>query len=291
MREESLEGDFTVSCPECGESYGPGDTVKLYDYALKKTADGTVIQAGTLELVIDDYIRDSGRYKYCLVCYAMKPLDAFSNHRRRKTGRQGECRLCKTMYNSIKNQSRTGDQHKEASQKRRLLVELGGTTRFDESVVRARFSDKCFKCDKDVSEPGQAQFDHTLPVRYFWPMTTQNATLLCRAHNGEKGAKWPSEFYDDAELRQLSLLTGLEYDLLRGPIVINPDAILALREGEFVDRLIQKFAHYMNEIFLIRNRILDLASFDFFEESTNISPTWKDRANELRPSQSATTSE
>src|SRR5690606_31797386 len=99
------------------------------------------------------------------------------------------------------------------------------------------------------------------------------------------------EFYSDTELRLLSLKTGVSYDLLKGAPHINPEAIERLRDGAFVDNLFMKYAHYENDLILIRNRILDLEDFDFLESSTNISQAWKDKANAVRPAQSATTSE
>ncbi len=287
----AFSGEYTISCDECRESYGPGDSIKLYDYELTDRESSSVIEAGTMELVVEDYIHEAALFKYCIVCYTLKPFEAFGHHAARQTGRQGECRLCKTQYNAAKNQTRIADQFTEAAQKRRLLVFLGGSTRISQTMIRRRYDNKCFKCGKDVSAEGAAQFDHTLPVRYFWPMTTENATLLCAEHNGAKGASWPSEFYTDGELRTLALKTGISYDLLRGEPTVNPDALVRLRDGAVVDELVVKFAHYMDEVFLIRNRILDLTAFDFFESSANISQVWKDRANELRPTQSATTSE
>jgi len=54
----------------------------------------------------DDHIKDAQRYKYCIVCGALKPLEHFDRHSARASGRQGECTLCKQVYNSIKNQTR-----------------------------------------------------------------------------------------------------------------------------------------------------------------------------------------
>lgn len=283
---------YSFECSVCGQTYGSGDSVKLFDYQLTKREDESIVEAGIFELNLDDYVGEAAEFKYCILCYELKPMEFFGRHAARTTHRQGECKQCKKKYNAIKNQSRIADQHREAAQKRRLVVELGATAHFDSGAVRARFGDRCFKCDRDVSGPGEAQFDHTLPARYFWPMTTQNATLLCREHNGQKGALWPSQFYADAELRKLALKTGFEYDLLAdSQPTINPDAIVRLQDGDFVDGLFLKFAHYPDELCLVRNRILDLSGFDYFTSSANISRAWVERADQLRPKQSATASE
>ncbi|BCQ08460.1 hypothetical protein JMUB5695_01893 [Mycobacterium heckeshornense] len=281
IRTDALEAEYSITCDACGKSYGRGDAVKLFDYKLTRRADSSVIQSGVFELLIEDYIAEASEYKYCVLCYLLKPMAAFDRHSARRTGRQSECRLCKTLYNSIKNQTRLSDQHREAAQKRRLVVELGASSHFDGSAVRARFGDKCFNCGRDVSDPGEARFDHTLPARYLWPMTTENATLLCAECNGNKAALWPGKFYEDKQLRVLALKTGIDYDLLAGDPQINPAAIESLKSGDFVDRLTEKFAHYMDEVILIRNRVLDLSGFDFFESSTNISQAWKDKANSV----------
>ncbi|MEV8135892.1 hypothetical protein [Microbacterium aurantiacum] len=274
VRSSELMGEYSFSCPFCRATYGSGDSVKLFDYDLVETVTGNQVQTGEFDILIDEYVRNADEFKYCILCFKLKSLNAFSAHSRRKTGRQGECRQCKTPYNSIKNQTRLQDQHREASQKRRLLVDLGGTTHFNSQKVRDRFGDRCFKCGKDVSTDGAAQFDHTLPIRFLWPMTTDNATLLCAEHNGQKGAIWPGEFYSDPELRRLALLTGLDFDLLSGPPRINPDALELLRDGTFVDSLFEKYAHYVPDLIKIRNRVLSIAAVDFFASSSNISITW-----------------
>jgi hypothetical protein len=290
VKATELTGEYSLTCPQCGEVCANGTSRTRFDYELTLRADGSVIEAGTFEIYTDEYIQDATLLKYCLLCYELKPLSAFSRHSAFPSGHQGECRRCKTRYNAIKNQSRTADQHRDASQKRRLLVDLGGVNQFDGATVRARFGDKCFKCQTDISSTGAA-FDHTLPVRYLWPMTTENATLLCQFHNGQKGALWPGEFYSDGELRTLAALTGISYDLLAGTPHINPKAMESLRDSTFVDALMTKYAHYIQDVMVIRNRILDLESFDFFSVSSNISHAWVQRADALRMQRSPASSE
>lgn len=101
-------------------------------------------------------------------------------------------------------------------------------------------------------------------------MTTQNATLLCRGHNGEKSGKWPSEYYSDDELKKLAILTGVQYETLAGKPHYNPDAIEHLKTPEQVDSLLTKYAANIQEIIKLRNRILEHENFDFFKYSTTI---------------------
>ena len=59
----------------------------------------------------DEYIENAPLYKYCLICNTLKPIECFHKHAVLKSGRQGECIMCKTNYNAIKNGTRTSDQH------------------------------------------------------------------------------------------------------------------------------------------------------------------------------------
>ncbi len=231
----------------------------------------------------DAYVNEALEYKYCLICNTVKPLHLFDKHSARKSGRQGECRLCKTVYNTIKNQTRLTDQHREAAQKRRMYLDLSGSTKITSREIFERFGYRCFKCQTDlrtVDDEKERPLDHTLPAVFLWPLTTENATLLCRAHNGEKSGKWPVEYYSDKELKELAVITGIPYETLVAQPHYNPQAIERLRNAEVVDELLQKYAAYMPEIIKLRNRILAYEGFDFFEYSKTISPAWVRQANQ-----------
>ena len=290
--EKDFSGDFSVVCPDCGYVMEDGSSTKFYDYELVEENPVTrdvirVIEEGAFEVNHRDYIDASLRYKYCIVCNTLKPLDAFGKHRARATGRQGECTICKTLYNAIKNQTRVPDQHREASQKRRLYVEVAGASeKLDTKKIFSRFEGKCFKCNKILIDegghpiPGAHQLDHTLPAYYLWPMTTDNATLLCRTHNNQKSGNWPSVFYSDSELRTLSAKTGISYKVLVGDPEINPEALEYLSDPANVLHLISKYAPYMDEVIKLRNRVLITAGLDFFQSASGqIAQKWIDAAN------------
>ncbi|WP_223426971.1 HNH endonuclease [Tateyamaria pelophila] len=279
VREDTLGEDFEIDCAACGYVHRTGDAEKFYDYELWNTTTNTKIEDGSFEILIDDYVAEAMQYKYCIICNSLKPLEAFHKHAPRKSGRQGECRLCKTVYNGIKNQTRITDQHREAAQKRRLYLDITGAGKIDSGLVRKRFDNKCFKCGCDLSNPKEGHLDHTLPVSLLWPLTTDNATLLCGLHNGQKSGSWPSEYYSDAELRSLAIKTGVPYSVLSGPTHINPDALAALKSKVFVDQLLAKYAAYIEEIIKVRNRIFKMTGFDFFSVSTSISQSIIDLAN------------
>lgn len=287
LREDEFSPDFHIECPACQFVMKAGEVVKLYDYDLEDRRDGSIMERGEFEILHDDYLEEAPRFKYCIICGTLKPLEAFDRHSARQSGRQGECNLCKQVYNSIKNQTRLTEQHREASQKRRLYTQFE-TERINIATIYERFDHKCFKCSADLSADLQdrsltkvGNLDHTLPVFYLWPLNTNNATLLCQDHNGEKAEKWPSQFYNDAEIRRLSRLTGVDYRLMSGHPVFNPDALERLRNAEFVEHLFEKFAAYPDELLRLRNRILRATNFDFLRSSTRISPDWTRQADAL----------
>lgn len=287
--EEAIGLDFAIECPACRFVHKAAETTKVYDYELVDERDGQTIESGPFEILHDDYIAEAEQFKYCIVCGALKPVGLFDVHRSRRSGRQGECNLCKQVYNSIKNQTRLVEQHREASQRRRLYTQFEDPSKLSIETIYKRFGHRCFKCNIDLSGDLDAEItkklgnlDHTLPVFYLWPLTTDNATLLCHRHNGEKAEKWPSAFYSDAELRRLAALTGIEYRVLAGGAYFNPTALERLKTGEFVERLFEKFARYPNELLRLRNRIIVATGFDFLTSSSRLSPAWKATADKLR---------
>ena len=260
-----------------------GDETALYDYDLTDLRDDSVLEMGQFAVPHDDYVAEAQKYKYCIICNTMKPLIYFDQHGARATGRQGECRLCKAIYNSIKNRTRLTEQHREAAQKRRLYLDLSGGVQINIQQIFERFGYKCFKCGKDLrntQDQREKPLDHTLPARYLWPLTTENATLLCREHNGQKSDKWPAEYYTAEELRRLCVITGLNYDILNGPPQYNPEALSQLQKSEHVDALLTKYGAYMPEIIKLRNRVLRDTKLDMFQHSNLISQTWIKQAND-----------
>lgn len=288
VSDEDIGPDFSLSCPACKFTHAAGEVVTLYDYELVDERDESIVETGAFEILHDDYLAEADRFKYCIVCGALKPLELFDRHNARKSGRQGECNLCKQVYNSIKNQTRLVEQHREASQKRRLYTQFEDPSKLNIAAIYERFGNCCFKCGTDLQADlgGEiakklGNLDHTLPVYYLWPLTTDNATLLCSRHNGEKAEKWPGAYYSDAELKKLAALTGIEYKLLAGAPVFNPQALGELKAPAFVEKLFEKFARYPDELLRLRNRIKAATAFDFLENAPKLSPAWKAKADAL----------
>ena len=273
IREDEAGPDFEIVCPACEFVHEAGGETKFFDYRLIHRQEGKVIEEGEFVVLHDDYVREAQRLKYCLLCYARKPLDLFDKHGSRQSGRQGECRLCKTIYNGIKNQSRVTDQHREAAQRRRLYKRLAGeTVRIDSRAIFDKFGGRCFKCNRELhyTAAGQKNFhlDHTLPARLLWPISTGNATLLCPICNNEKHDLWPSAFYDGPKLRTLARLTDYHHALLSGPPCINEAAVEEILADPVA--FIDEWIPYPEEIRRVRSMILEYTKADIFEGARHV---------------------
>lgn len=297
VQNREIGSDFRIACSVCKYELHSGGKHLLFDYRVidlrtnqtyVDEISGEAVEDTPEFISHDDYLQRSARWKYCLLCNTMKPLTEFDIHNSRKeTGRQGECNSCKVGYNAVKNGTRLIEQHREASQQRRLMIMLGETVRLDKDAIVSRFGGRCFKCNELVKpnasagDPLKANWDHTRPAAFLWPMRTEDATLLCREHNGDKSDTWPGGYYSEAECRRLSRLTGIDYSDLVGPPRYNPDALERLKNAEFVETLFERFARYPEVIVKLRNRLVAAEGFDFFESTRSISGTWRDRADAL----------
>ncbi|MEA5533160.1 hypothetical protein [Crocosphaera sp. XPORK-15E] len=286
VKKSEIGIDFEIKCPKCEYFHVSGNESKFYDYELLRLDQDKnpieTIETGEFTILHDDYINESQDYKYCIVCNTIKPVVLFDQHQSRNSSRQGECRLCKKVYNSIKNQTRISDQHREASQNRRLYSIISGSQKINSEEIFEKYKHKCFNCEKDlhkVESEKERPLDHSIPVYYLYPLTTETATLLCQECNSKKTNKWPSAFYSDQKLKQLSIQTGLSYELLSGEPQYNSDALEKLKTPKKVDELLNKYSRYIDRIIKLRNRILKDCDFDFLENSTAISQDWIDKAN------------
>lgn len=166
-------------------------------------------------------------WKQCNACGRVLPFNAFSKH----SGwgaleRQMECRSCKGAINAVLNIVRTRQQLHEASAKRRvadLLLE-GENQPLDLKDLFHRFAAKCFKCAKilDFKKRGSWAVDHILPSKFLYSLTRENAALLCPGCNNGKHDRWPSQYYSNNELIELSRITGADLSMLANPTpVVN----------------------------------------------------------------------
>jgi len=165
-------------------------------------------------------------WKQCNTCGRILPFQAFSKH----TGwgalqRQMECRSCKGAINAVLNVLRTPEQLHESAVRRRVaeLLLKDEDQRIDQEALFRRFAGKCFKTNRslDIRERGTWAIDHILPSQYLYPLSVENAALLSREANNAKAGRWPSHFYTNNELIELSRITGADLNLLasREPII------------------------------------------------------------------------
>ena len=287
VKVDDIDEDYSIICPKCGYEHYSGGEQHLFDFSMDVNDDDgnpVSVQEGEFVVSHDEYIENAPLFKYCLICNTLKPIEAFHKHAVLKSGRQGECISCKTNYNAVKNGTRTADQHFESSQKRRLLIEVAGSPRVSRKAIEAKYQHKCFNCGTDLSHVTtnkEKPIDHTLPVYYLWPATTDSGTLLCQTCNGNKTGKWPSEFYSDAKLHELAVKTGFDYHLLKGEPCYNPAALTRLQNSADVDAILEKNAGHMDEVCKLRNRILSDTGIDFFQYATALSATWITYADSL----------
>ena len=168
-------------------------------------------------------------WKQCNVCNRILPNADFSRHNNwGPLEKQMECRACKAAINALLNPQRTSEQLRESGMKRRIaeLLTRESDEKLDVVALFERFGSKCFKTGKElnIEDASSWQIDHTLPSKYFYPLTVVNATLLSKDANQNKSDKWPSEFYTNKELVELAKITGASLELLSSPKpTINKD--------------------------------------------------------------------
>jgi hypothetical protein len=272
VQESDCGSGFSIKCPECGFLHFSGGTLELFNYTLIEKKSGKPLKDGPFSASHDVYLDSAEGVKYCLNCYTMQPLTNFHHHRTRvNTGRQGECQMCKRVYNDLKNDSRLSEQHREAQETRRLLTALSGESNIGNiSELLERFEYACFNCGRalDTQPGGEGGYylDHTLPVSWLWPLD-HGPTVLCRGCNGEKRDRWPSEFYEeDDELRVLSTRTGIPYELLSSRPFFNPDALARLRSDP--NPVIERWVKHPGKLKVLKARVEGETGEDIFANAS-----------------------
>lgn len=212
---------------------------------------------------IIDYNYEGDLYMYCIheVNQVLRPVSDFTTNKtsphlrpnEKIYGLQPFCKDSKRKYvNNGKagNSSRTKDQHLEdvgSRFRQKLIVSaIGYTPKISYKDIYTKYNGCCFKCKKEIpfNRTDLKGLDHTLPHAYWWPYTTENATFLCTDCNQSKKDKWPSEFYTVDELKELSKLTNIDFNILssKSPL-FNMEMI--------------------NKVDLEFNKIMDLCEFRF----------------------------
>ena len=213
-------------CSACGYTHSRASKLPFKNWPLSATLKGSLpaerFWIGFFRIATEFA---SSYWKQCNACGRVLPHLAFSKH----TGwgpleLQMECRGCKGAINAILNPKRTAQQLHESAIRRRVAdVFLQGTNQtIDIQALFRRFNAKCFKCEKSLGQLARKtwEIDHIIPSRFLYPLTLANAALLCSGCNNSKHGRWPSDFYTNNELIQLSKLTGADLSLLASPTPI-----------------------------------------------------------------------
>ena len=144
-------------------------------------------------------------------------------------GHQLECRVCKKFYvNAPLNPLRDSQQFREDGLRRRAFERLINlllkkniihnefrekkNKEFSEFIYN-KFNGRCFKCKKELKSIDEMHLDHTMPLSYLYRLD-ETATCLCSEHNSQKSNKFPSDYYNEDELSELSKITGLSLEIL-----------------------------------------------------------------------------
>lgn len=273
---------FECYCPGCDNLMKISE-----DWLLEQKEKGSPIKVICSKCgyaITDEIIERTPRWKYCRVCEWLQPLENFHKHKPSsssfRSGRQLECRFCKNLLiNPTLNPLRTSDQFRESSQRRRLYNVLSEEIgKINSKKIFEKFESKCFNCNKDLTYKVKGirdwTLDHTLPARYFWPLTTDNATLLCNDCNNLKHDKWPSEIYNKEKIKKMAVLTGYSFELLSNPPKINPKALQKILAN--VDKFIEDWIKYPEDIKKVRKLILEMEGVDIYERAKHVPDYLKD---------------
>ena len=206
-------------------------------------------------------------WKQCNVCSRVLPSNAFDRHKGwGPLEKQMECRSCKGAINAYLNPKRSKQQLYESNLKRRvgdLLLE-GENQQIDINDLFKKFNGRCFKTGVKLNKKDRSswEIDHILPSSWLYPLTKENAALLSREANNNKGNKWPNHFYTNTELIKLARITGADLSLLssKKPI-INPNIdvnmcvkrYLQVREHSNLKKRIKELKKLLGDYNLIDN--------------------------------------
>jgi hypothetical protein len=204
-------------------------------------------------------------WKICNVCGRVLPNMDFSRHANwGPLEKQMECRSCKAAINAELNKLRTTEQLRESANRRRIaeLLMKDEDEKLDLKKLFTMFGGRCFKTKVklDFNDKKSWQIDHTLPARYFYPLSEKNATLLSLGANQNKSDKWPSKYYTHTELVELAKITGADLALLasKSPIINNHidvdrcvDKFLNVRSGSDLEKRIAQLKYLLTKNELI----------------------------------------
>ena len=152
-------------------------------------------------------------YQYCIHQENQKllPISEYTINRNTKAphklNKEGHpiqpyCKESKKLYvNSRHNKLRTKDQLLEGTYGARtrgiVTAVLGNSPKISVDEIFKKFNNCCYNCLKliNIIDRKSYQIDHFMPACGYWPLTQDNATLLCKKCNQSKKDHHPFVFY------------------------------------------------------------------------------------------------
>ena len=207
LKISAITDDFAIECDACKFRHVAGETTLVYDYTLLRSAQQHRNRERQAQILHDDYVDEAKGYKYCIIRSTLKPLELFDKHNARKTGRQRAVQSLQAAHNSIKKSdaprgSASGSEPKSGGSIPNSPTARASTSARSTRNLKANASSAGLNWTPTAKRGKgelQRKLHHTLPVKFLWTLTTDNATLLCKAHNAAKAEKWPGAYYEDAE--------------------------------------------------------------------------------------------
>lgn len=146
---------------------------------------------------------------------------------------QPYCKESKKLYvNSRHNKLRTNDQLLEGtygSRTRGIVTSiLGKSPKISIEKIFLMFDNCCVKCSKtiDINDRKTFQIDHFMPASGYWPLTQENATLLCKKCNQSKKDHHPSFFYSKEKFEFLFKNLFKNVLILEFDYILNDDILI-----------------------------------------------------------------
>jgi len=243
-----------------------------------------------LQQNVIDYDFKGELFQYCIhqITQKLLPISEYTINRNTKAPHklsqdghplQPYCKESKQLYvNSRHNKLRTKDQLLEGSYGSRtrgiVTAILGNPPKISIEEIFNKFDSCCFKCSKpiNIKERKSYQIDHFMPACGYWPLTQENATLLCKDCNQSKKDHHPSAFYSKEKFELLKNMQINNMLVENSNYILNDDILIDFHKNfdiiierwEKINRNKTSFKKY------ILKEIKRIKRLDVFKKHTNL---------------------
>jgi len=243
-----------------------------------------------LQQNVIDYDFKGELFQYCIhqITQKLLPISEYTINRNTKAPHklrqdgyplQPYCKESKKLYvNSRHNKLRTKDQLLEGTYGSRtrgiVTAILGNPPKISINQIFEKFNNCCFKCSKpiDINNRKYYQIDHFMPASGYWPLTQDNATLLCKDCNQSKKDNHPSVFYSKEKFeiltKKLIKIENIEDSnyILNDKILVdfNQNFDIIISRWEQINRNKISFKKYINK------EIKRIKKLDCYKKHTNL---------------------